>query len=96
MRSLINNSFGMKVIYEISEKFRAGLLEKAGYVLCSPLCLLILNLILSGFQFTVIITVELIVSAVLFYLGLRVLWQGYLALSKVDEQIRKCYDHDIG
>lgn len=82
----------MKIIYEHSEPFRAGILEKIGFALCSPFCLVWLNLILNGFVFNVKIVIGLIVSSLLFILGAIVILQAYFGMCYLDLAIRRTND----
>lgn len=79
----------MRIIFEHSEKYRAQLLEKVGFLLCTPCCSLILLIILQEIEFGTNISISLVCAALLFIIGTKCIDRAYDTIYELDIKIRR-------
>ena len=70
--------------FELSEKFRAETFRHAGYVCCSPFCIMILNCLLTGFKYYDHMNLCVIMSSMLAYCGYKFITKSYDLVHIVD------------
>ena len=72
--------------YQKSEQFRAETFRHIGYVCCSPLCLIVLNQLLTGIKFYDRIYTCLLVALILLAFGVKMILESYFMLRAIDEE----------
>ncbi len=70
--------------FELSEKFRAETFRHAGYVCCTPFCIMVLNCLLTGFKHYDHRNLCVIISSMLAYCGYKFIAKSYALVSRVD------------
>ena len=70
--------------FELSEKFRAETFRHAGYVCCTPFCIMTLNCLLTGFKCYDHMNLCVTISLVFAYCGYKLITKSYDLVHTVD------------